>query len=271
MFKLRDLIAVVAGVSLLFAAGPASAQTMQAIKQRGKILVGVQGDNPPWGFVNSKSEYEGFDPDVARLLAHDLGVPVEFVPLAVTNRIPTLVSGKADVLFATLTMLPDRAKSVQFTQPYVAFDIGLLAPKDMKISQPQDLKGVTIGVPRGTTMDSAVTKTSPSDTSIMRFDDDSTTQQALLSGQVQAAGANQFWVARVDASAPGKYEMKFNYQTFFNGAATRLGDKEMNKYLNSFIDKIKANGALADLYKKWMNRQPHKFPEKIDGVPYSAE
>lgn len=271
MLNLGSIIVAIASASLLFATGLADAQTMQAIKQRGKILVGVQGDNPPWGFVNSKSEYEGFDPDVARLLARDLGVPVEFVPLAVTNRIPTLISGKADVLFATLTMLPDRAKSVQFTQPYVAFDIGLLAPADMKVNQPQDLKGMTIGVPRGTTMDAAVTKTSPADTNIMRFDDDSTTQQALLSGQVQAAGANQFWLARVNASAPRKYEMKFNYQTFFNGAATRLGDKEMNARLNSFIEKIKANGELAGLYKKWMNREPHKFPEKMDGVPYSVE
>lgn len=268
---IKKIVVASAGAIMALIATQASAGTVEDIKSRGKIVVGVQGDNPPWGLMNSKQEFEGFDPDVARLLAKELGVEVEFVPLAVTNRIPTLVTGKADVLFATLTMLPDRAKVVQFTQPYVAFDIGLVAAKDAKIASADDLTGMTVGVPRGTTMDAAVTRTSPSDVTILRFDDDSATQQALLSGQVQAAGANQFWVARLEGSNPGQYEMKFKYQTFFNGAATKLGDKEWNAYLNTFIDKIKADGELAAIYQKWMQRQPHEFPASIEGVPYTAQ
>ena len=57
---------------------------------------------------------------MANLFAKELGVAVEFSPLAVANRIPALVTGRVDVLFATMAMLPDRAKAVQYSKPYVA-------------------------------------------------------------------------------------------------------------------------------------------------------
>src|SRR6476661_41620 len=99
---------------------PAFAITPDEIKKRGKIIVGIQGDNPPWGFVNSSGKQEGFDADIGELFGKELGVPVEFVPLAVANRIPALTTGRVDVLFATMAMLPERAKVVQFSKPYVA-------------------------------------------------------------------------------------------------------------------------------------------------------
>ena len=55
--------------------------TPAEIKARGKVLVGIQGDNPPWGFVNSAGKQEGLDADIAELFAKELGVAVEFVPL----------------------------------------------------------------------------------------------------------------------------------------------------------------------------------------------
>ncbi len=60
---------------------------------QGKIIVGIQGDNPPWGFVTSAGKQDGLDADIATLFAKELGVPVEFVPLEVNNRIPALTTG----------------------------------------------------------------------------------------------------------------------------------------------------------------------------------
>ena len=90
---------------------PAFAVTPAEIKAKGKIVVGIQGDNPPWGFVNSAGKQEGLDADIATLFAKELGVQVEFVPLEVNNRIPALTTGRVDVLFATMAMLPERAKA----------------------------------------------------------------------------------------------------------------------------------------------------------------
>ena len=108
---------------------PAFAITPAEIKAKGKLVVGIQGDNPPWGFVTSGGKQDGLDADIATLFGKELGVPVEFVPLEVNNRIPALTTGRVDVLFATMAMLPERAKAVQFSKPYVANTIVLIGPK----------------------------------------------------------------------------------------------------------------------------------------------
>src|SRR6267154_815954 len=152
--------------------GPAFAITPAEIKARGKLIVGIQGDNPPWGFVNTSGKQEGFDADIAELFGKELGVPVEFVPLAVANRIPALTAGRVDILFATMAMLPDRAKAVQYSKPYVANYITLVAPKTMAIKTNADMGKLTIGVPRSSTQDTQITQNAPAGVTILRFDDD---------------------------------------------------------------------------------------------------
>src|ERR1700730_19170912 len=83
----------------------ALAVTPDEIKKRGKIVIGIQGDNPPWGFVNSSGKQEGLDADIGELYGKYLGVPGDFIPLEVANRIPALTAGRVDVLFATMAML----------------------------------------------------------------------------------------------------------------------------------------------------------------------
>src|SRR6478672_12920807 len=132
---------------------PALAVTPAEIKSKAKLIVGIQGDNPPWGFVTSAGKQDGLDADIAALYGKELGVPVEFVPLEVNNRIPALTTGRVDVLFATMAMLPERAKVVQFSKPYVANIISLLAAKDTPIKTNADMGKVVIGVPRSSVQD----------------------------------------------------------------------------------------------------------------------
>jgi polar amino acid transport system substrate-binding protein len=135
----------------------AYAVTPAEIKARGKVLIGIQGDNPPWGFVDSSGKQDGLDADISALFAKELGVPAEFTQLAVANRIPALTSGRVDILFATMAMLPERAKAVQFSKPYGANIITFIAPKDMEIKSPADMGKYVIGVARGSVQDTDVT------------------------------------------------------------------------------------------------------------------
>ena len=251
--------------------GPAFTITPAEIKARGKLIVGIQGDNPPWGFVNTSGKQEGFDADVAELFGKELGVPVEFVPLAVANRIPALTSGRVDILFATMAMLPDRAKAVQYSKPYVANIITLVAPKATVIKTNADMGKVAIGVPRASVQDTQITKNAPEGTTIRRFDDDAATIQALVSGQVQAVGGNMFYVQRLNQAKPDTYEDKLEFTRLYNGACTRLGEKEINASLNAFIDQIKSNGELAKIHQKWIKLPlPSSFPDAVEGVPFVA-
>ncbi|MGO7582271.1 transporter substrate-binding domain-containing protein [Rhizobium ruizarguesonis] len=259
--------ALVAAVTL---AQPAAAVTPDEIKARGKIIVGIQGDNPPWGFVTSGGKQDGLDADIATLFAKELGVSVEFVPLEVNNRIPALTAGRVDVLFATMAMLPDRAKAVQFSKPYVANAIVLIGPKKAEIKTNADMAKFTVGVAKGAAQDTQVTKNAPPSTTIRRYDGDAASVQALVSGQVETLGGNIFYMDRVEKARPGEFENKLEFQKLYNGACTRLGEKEINAALNTFIDKIKANGELKTVYDKWMKVPVPEFPEKLEGIPFAA-
>jgi polar amino acid transport system substrate-binding protein len=248
----------------------AFAITADEIKKRGKVIIGIQGDNPPWGFVNSAGKQEGIDADIGELFAKELGVPVQFVPLEVANRIPALTSGRVDVLFATMAMLPERAKAVQFSKPYVANQIVLLAPKDLEIKSNADMAKYTIAVARAAAQDTEVTRNAPPGTNILRLDGDAVSIQAVVSGQAQAIGGNIFYIRRLDEAKPGVFEQKLTFTNIYNGACTRLGEKEINVLINAFIDKIKANGELKKITDKWMKADQPPMPEKLEGIPFTA-
>ena len=273
-FRNSRLLAALAAFAALacMVVPTASAGTIDDIKAKGKIVIGIQAANPPWGFVDATTgNADGIDADIGKAFAKELGVKAEFVGLEVANRIPALTSGRVDVLFATMAMLPDRAKAVQYSKPYVANSIYLVAAKSTPIKTNADMGKLTIGVPRSSTQDTDVTKNAPAGTNILRFDNDAATIQALLSGQVQAVGGNAFYAKRLNEAKPDTFENKLEFTQLYNGACSRLGDKEMNAALNAFIDKIKANGELAKIQQKWMGSSMVKFPDSVDGVPFAAK
>jgi polar amino acid transport system substrate-binding protein len=266
---------LLAGAALLAAPAimtrPAFAITPAEIKAKGKVVIGIQGDNPPWGFVNSSGKQEGLDADIGELYGKYLGVPVEFVPLEVANRIPALTAGRVDLLFATMAMFPDRAKAVQFSKPYVANIILLAAPKTTEVKTNADMGKLIIAVPRASAQETQVKKNAPPDTKILSLDGDAAAIQALVSGQATAVGGNMFYIDRLNEAKPGFYENKLEFSRIYNGACTRLGEKEMNASVNAFIDEIKGNGELAKIHLKWMKLPlPTSFPETMEGVSFVA-
>jgi len=264
------LLSIAALAGMVLVAGDVAAQTYDAVKERGKVIIGVQGDNPPFGFLDATGKNDGFDVDVAALFGEFLGMPVEFQVVTNQNRIAGLQTGKVDVLFATLGMSAERAQSLQYSQPYAANVMQVVAKKSMEIAGPDDLTGVRLGTPKASTQDIVLSEIAP-DANFLRFDDDSSTIQALLSGQVDAAGGSQFYISRLEELSPGVYEDKFPIKTNYNGAGTILGDKEWNETVNAFLDQIKENGQLAELYQKWMQLDPPEWPASLEGIPFTVE
>src|SRR3546814_12255913 len=110
-------------------------------------------DFPPYGILNSDNRPDGYDADVARLMAKDWGVKLKIVPVKGPNRIPYLLTGKVDLLVASLAITPARAKQEQFSKPYSAAQIVLFAKKDDNIKSAKDLSSLRIGVARARTKD----------------------------------------------------------------------------------------------------------------------
>jgi polar amino acid transport system substrate-binding protein len=244
-------LGLAATVSLL--AVPAFAQTVEDLKKKGEINVGLLVDFPPYGTTNAQNQPDGYDADVARLLGKDLGVKVNLVPVTGPNRIPFLLTNKVDLLVASLAVTPERAKQVQFSQPYAAATIVLYGKTGSNIKSAADLKGVRVGVARASTQDVAVTKAAPEGTEIRRFDDDASAMQALISGQVDAIGCSVTVAAQIAKRVPANtFENKFTLVQQAMAIAMRPGQDELLKNVNEFVSKNAANGELNKLYNKWL-------------------
>jgi polar amino acid transport system substrate-binding protein len=264
------LTAIAAVLALGFAASDVAAQTLDAIRERGKIIVGIQGDNPPFGFLDTSGANDGYDADLARLFAESIGVDIEFTIVTNQNRIAALETGRVDALFATLGMSAERAKSLQYAQPYAEDTMPVIASIDSAIAGPEGLAGVSIGVPKGSSQETTVAASAPT-ANMLSFDDDSANIQALLSGQVDAIAANQFAIGRIEAQAPGVYEEKFILSKNYKGVGTRLGDVEINAAVNAFFEDVTASGKLDELYQKWFSLPLPAFPDSIDGVTFAVQ
>jgi polar amino acid transport system substrate-binding protein len=231
----------------------AGAQTVADIKKKGELTVGMLVDFPPYGTTNSSNQPDGYDADVARLMAKDLGVKVNLVAVTGPNRIPFLMTNKVDLLVASLAITPERAKQVQFSTPYAAASIVLYGDKKANIKAAADLKGKRVGVARASTQDVALTAIAPEGTEIRRFDDDASAMQALMSGQVDAIGCSTTVAAQIDKRAPANsFENKFLLRQQVMAVAMRPGQAELLTIVNDFVARNTANGELNKLYRKWL-------------------
>src|SRR5690606_27128204 len=148
------------------------------------------------------------------------------------------------VVVASLGITEERAKSVDFSQPYAGISYGVVGPKDTAVAKTEDLSGKTIGVGLASTQDTAVSEVAREDADIRRFDDDASAVQALLSGQVELIGLSNVVAAEIEKAAPGRYDQKIQLSEQVQGIAVRKGSAEMLDFVNKFIEKAKSDGEL---------------------------
>jgi polar amino acid transport system substrate-binding protein len=240
---------------------PTYAVTPDEIKARGKLIVGVLTDFPPYAGVDDKQQPAGYDMDVAKLMAEDLGVKLEAVPVTGPNRIPYLLTNRIDMLVAVLGVTAERAKQVAFSNPYSTLDIMVMAPKKLDIKGPQDLAKYTIGVTRAGSQDTLVSKVAPPGTKILRYDDDSVSIQAVISGQIEVLGGSNIHLATLMKRRPDlNMEEKFPLRAQVNSVGLRKGDTALLQWTNAFIAKILADGRLSKIHVKWFGTPVKSFP-----------
>lgn len=151
------------------------------IKKEGTIRIGVFGDKPPFGYVDSAGKNAGYDVVFAKRIAKELlgdENKVTFILVEAANRVEFLKSNKVDVILANFTQTPERAEQVDFALPYMKVALGLAVPKESNIASVDDLKGKTLIVNKGTTADAYFTKNHP-DIALLKFDQNTETFAAL--------------------------------------------------------------------------------------------
>src|ERR1700674_869559 len=120
--------------------------TLDKILKEKKLRVAIDVGNPPYGVLDKDGQPDGSDVAVARQMAKDMGVELEFVQVPSTGRIPSLLAGRADVTIASISVTTDRAKAVMYCHPDGALSIVVFGPRSVAIKTPADLAGKRIGI-----------------------------------------------------------------------------------------------------------------------------
>jgi polar amino acid transport system substrate-binding protein len=253
---IRTLLAALATSALALATPAAQAQTdtLARIQQAKKIRIAIDPNVPPWSYKNDKLEMTGSEYETARLLAHDMGVTLEMVPTNGASRIPLLMTDKADLVVAAMTITPEREKVVLFSKPYSGTTSVVAGPKSVAVKSLNDLVGKKVAVARGTIMDTDLTKMAPSGVELVRFDDESTTMTAVLSGQLDFVAQSTTLNEAVNRRNPSRQlETKVVLRNSLHGMAMRKGDDKLKAWVDQWIKTNMDNGKLQAIYRKHQN------------------
>ncbi|WP_153768711.1 transporter substrate-binding domain-containing protein [Labrenzia sp. CE80] len=252
MKRLTGLIGAAVAASMLVMS-PAAAE-LKDILEAGKIKIATPENFTPFGSLGADGEYEGYDIDVAKMIAEDLGVELELVPVTSKQRIPFLETDRVDLVIATLGANPERAKSIWFSHAYAPFFSGAFGKPDVAVSSIDDFAGKKIAVTGGTLEDLAITEDAPEGAEIIRFGDNAATIAAYVSGQADIIVTGNMVALGISNTNPEfGLENKFIIANSPSFIGVKTGNIDLLQWVNVFVLHKKLNGKLDGLSKKWLN------------------
>ena len=208
------------------------------------VRIGVTSDLPPFGGRNEGGELEGYDIDVANLLARDLGVRAELVPLKSADRLASLLTHRVDLVVANLGVSPERAKSIAFSTPYAPFFSGVFGAPGVVADGPAALAGKRVAVARDSLEDKELAALAPQ-ANILRFDDNKAAMDAYLAGEADLIATGNLVVADLVRRDPGKQiERKFVIRESPASIGVPRGQPHLLNWVNVFVFHKKLTGEL---------------------------
>ncbi len=249
------------------ATGASAQDTLDRIKQRGTIVVGVKQDYKPWGFLDPSGNIVGFEIDLAKEVADKLGAKIEMVPVIAANRMEFLRQGRIDMVLATMGDTPDRRKVIGMIEPnYYAGATNVLAPKSANLKQWTDLKGKKVCAVQGAYYNRRVSQLySPE---LVVFPAVPEALKALLGGNCVAFLFDDTLILSTLAGGDAKwadYEMPLQSEDPQPWAiGVRLED--LNAPFGKFLKQLSAewhkSGKLLELERKW-GMKPSPFLQEM--------
>ncbi len=238
----------------------ATAGVLEDIQQRGTLRVGMS-TFVPWAMRDKEGNLIGFEIDVAKKVAADMDVKVEFVPTAWSGIIPALIAKKFDLIIGGMSITPQRNLTVNFTIPYAHSGQQMAANTElaggMKTRDDFNAPSVTIACRRGATPCKAAQNMFPK-AQVRRFDDDAQAFQEVVNGNAHAmissAPKPLFW----SEAYPDKVFVAFDGENLTKGDeafALRKGDVDGLNFFSNWILVNTSNGWLKERHDYWFKNQ----------------
>ena len=246
---------------ILTAAIPSRAaddNSVDAIKKRGTIKIGVKFDAPPFGALNPQTnQVTGFDVDIARAIAKKvLGSPdkVELVQVKSDNRIPLVQNGDIDAFVATATITPERMKTIDFSNVYYRAGQSLLVKKNSPIKSYKDLDGKGVCSVQGSTPEQTIRRLVPK-ANVVTFETYPECLTALRGGRIDAVTTDNVILGGFEAQDPANLELVGGLFTFEPyGIGIRKGNASLAKAINDTLGDLRKSGDYAKLHQQWLKK-----------------
>jgi len=234
-----------------FAAGT----TMAKLKDEGEIAIGVKFDVPPFGFKNPKTRaVEGFDVDVGKAVADELGVKPKYIEAVSDNRLPFLKDGTADLILSTMTINAERDEEIDFSEPYfIARGRILVKESDTSIKGIEDLAGKDVCTALGSTYEETLKKQAPKAKRRL-VDTYSECLELIQNGAVDAISTDDVILTGHIIQDDSLKLVGDPLTTEPYGAGIKEGDTAFQAFVSEVVKKFKDDGRWAASYEKWVGR-----------------
>ncbi|PHR69466.1 MAG: amino acid ABC transporter substrate-binding protein [Arcobacter sp.] len=234
--------------------------TLSKIIERGELIVGMEPGYMPFEMKDKKGRIIGYDVDMAKKMAKEMGVKVKFVPTAWDGIIAGLVTEKFDIIMSGMTITQSRNLKVNFANPYIVVGQTIIMKKslDSKVKSAKDLdkKEYTIATKLGVTGEIATRKFFKK-AKIITFETEADAATEVLNGNADAMVYDQpYNVLFMSGKGKGKLthlDTPLTYEPL--GWAIRKGDPDFLNWLNNFLRQMKEDKVVNfhdNLYKKWL-------------------
>jgi glutamate transport system substrate-binding protein len=225
----------------------AEGSTMAKLKDAGKVRVGTKIDQPLFGLKNLDGKLEGFDVEIAKLIAGEMGIQessIEWIEAVSANREPYIQQDKVDFVVATYTINDKRKQVVDFAGPYyeAGQDIMVAKGNPEGIAGPDDLAGKKVCSVTGSTPAENI-RTNYPEAKLTEFDVYSKCAEALKNGSVQAVTTDNVILLGLISQDQEAFELvgkPFTKEPY--GIGVKKGDTQFRTFINDTLEKAFQDG-----------------------------
>ncbi|MBQ7678293.1 MAG: transporter substrate-binding domain-containing protein [Butyrivibrio sp.] len=249
--------AMVLGVTACGGSGASGNKTEDAlsrIKSAGKITIGTEGTYPPISYHDESGALVGFDVEVGRAVAAQLGVEAEFIEADWDSLVAGVQSGRFDIVTNEVTPTEERKKSVDFSHPYTfVYNVVITRKDDDSITQMEDLAGKKVS----NTISSTHAQLAESyGAEIVAVNDFEASVEMVLQGRADAT-INSEMVFREYLKTKPDADLKiaaYDKEANMTAIPVRKGEESLRDAVNAAIKALQEDGTLSEISVRYFDQ-----------------